>query len=988
MIYTKSISTFFLLLYSFATIAQQDTLITVIKNNKFDLAEQMILEGENIHAVDSNGANPLLWACRKGNLKLVKLLVEREADLYPDGGIYSESKYFFWGSPTAVAVAANNLEILKYLLEEQNFPINYQAYSLRTRKRTGSTILRWALRIHNSGIREDDRTDIIKYLLDKGADKATARSNLAIYQRDQGHFTEAISLFEQEIETPYKKGDFWKMYMHYELAATYRIMGGYNQAISWYLKIVEHYEQLEDFHAQVYLAAINRLGVIYQEVGDYEKAEYYLIKSNQLYKERVGEKHRDYLINANSLAILYQKQGKYKQALDVLIKLKPNLQKAIELTDIKLQTDSIHYYRCLYDIASNPEYQKHHDDVLERLSETIKFFELRNSEVDYATNLRSIGYYYATKKNYKEARLYYENALAITDTLYASSQKFNRIWQLEMAQVEEQLGDITNSSKRLATANEQTNTYIRNLFSSFSEREQQFMSQKEIIFFDQLKSYHYRHQQFNAEIFNNELFLKGLLLRNNQALVRQLSNSNEETILASYEKWLYLKKLIASQLTLPVDKTLPNLEALQQEAEALEGKLARKSALFSKQQTLPTWTAIQDQLKEGEAAIQITNFRYYEPFRRTDSIFYIAQIIQPDVSTPISVFLCEEKQIKKQLGYKVTTSKTEEFYASRGIVPKNKSQKGLQMIWKQLLPYLSNTHTLYMSNSGIFNELNIGAIPIEKDQLAIDRFQIHQYLNLNKILKNEHLINYNNNYLLVGGVDYNSIATSQKHLSNTNKGWDYLQGTQEEVRAIHKIVKKKDAEVLLLEQQFATEDSLKVILTKSPSPKCIHIATHGFFFPKVIQDSSIYESRLPYAIAEDPMIRSGLVLANANYSWLGQSIMPNHEDGILTAKEVINLQLGQTELVVLSACQTGLGDVQGNEGVYGLQRAFKQAGVRYLILSLWEVPDSETAQFMETFYYHYLEEQLPIRTAFNATQQAMRIHYENPYQWAAFVLVE
>ncbi|MCF8239484.1 MAG: CHAT domain-containing protein, partial [Saprospiraceae bacterium] len=95
-----------------------------------------------------------------------------------------------------------------------------------------------------------------------------------------------------------------------------------------------------------------------------------------------------------------------------------------------------------------------------------------------------------------------------------------------------------------------------------------------------------------------------------------------------------------------------------------------------------------------------------------------------------------------------------------------------------------------------------------------------------------------------------------------------------------------------------------------------------------------------------------------------------------------------TELVVLSACETGLGDIKGNEGVYGLQRAFKIAGVKNLIMSLWQVPDRETMQFMTTFYGHWLDEKRTIPEAFQLTQREMRDRFYNPYSWAGFVLVE
>ena len=114
----------------------------------------------------------------------------------------------------------------------------------------------------------------------------------------------------------------------------------------------------------------------------------------------------------------------------------------------------------------------------------------------------------------------------------------------------------------------------------------------------------------------------------------------------------------------------------------------------------------------------------------------------------------------------------------------------------------------------------------------------------------------------------------------------------------------------------------------------------------------------------------------------------NIEDGILTAKEVSDMNLMNTELVVLSACQSGLGDVKGSEGVEGLQRGFKMAGVRYIIMSLWQVPDKETTEFMETFYDNWLGG-LDIHEAFRNTQITMKNKYkDDPFKWAGFVLME
>ena len=219
-----------------------------------------------------------------------------------------------------------------------------------------------------------------------------------------------------------------------------------------------------------------------------------------------------------------------------------------------------------------------------------------------------------------------------------------------------------------------------------------------------------------------------------------------------------------------------------------------------------------------------------------------------------------------------------------------------------------------------------------------------------------------------------------------------------------------------------TEDGFKQMGEGKNSPRILHVATHGYFFPDpdraisthggVAHDSVTSEgtakaaSNKPklefgtkesvFKISDHPMLRSGLILSGGNAGWKGERSLVSGEDGVLTAYEISQMNLSNTELVVLSACETGLGDIQGNEGVYGLQRAFKIAGVKYIIMSLWQVPDKQTSMLMTTFYKKWLEAESPdkggkkmsIPDAFHAAQKELRELGFDPYQWAGFVLIE
>ena len=183
------------------------------------------------------------------------------------------------------------------------------------------------------------------------------------------------------------------------------------------------------------------------------------------------------------------------------------------------------------------------------------------------------------------------------------------------------------------------------------------------------------------------------------------------------------------------------------------------------------------------------------------------------------------------------------------------------------------------------------------------------------------------------------------------------------------------------------------------SPEMIHFATHGFFYPEIKSNKIEMEkvvfrgsntsdilNQPAFMHSENPLLRSGILLSGASRAWQNQPAIEGVEDGTLTAYEVSNMNLYNTQLVVLSACQTGLGDIKGSEGVFGLQRAFKMAGVRYIIMSLWNVPDYQTSELMTLFYTNWLNG-MDIKEAFSKAQQIMRKKYD-PFYWAAFVLIE
>jgi len=440
--------------------------------------------------------------------------------------------------------------------------------------------------------------------------------------------------------------------------------------------------------------------------------------------------------------------------------------------------------------------------------------------------------------------------------------------------------------------------------------------------------------------------------------------------------------------------------------------LARGLFGFAESKKQVDWLDVKAQLKPSHAAIEFIHFKVLSD-AKSDSVIYGALIIKPGTNHPQFIPLFEEKSLDSLLH---TKSERKADYVNglytlvdRGAVAVETPKKSLyEILWEPLEKELAGIRTIYFSPSGLLHRINLDAIPISETETLADRYQLIELNSTRQLVIPDQIKMINNDAVLFGGIQFEQdtmmsiseplLASRSRgelsfdHIDSTLRGgnWNYLPGTEREVIAIEKIMQATTVHTQLKKGHEATEESFKNIGTNnSASPRILHIATHGYFFndPK-LNSGSLSNSETVFKISDHPMLRSGLILAGGNVAWQGKQTLEGREDGILTAYEISQMNLSNTELVVLSACETGLGDIQGNEGVYGLQRAFKIAGAKYLIMSLWQVPDKQTSLLMTTFYKKWLEDKMTIPDAFHAAQKQLRDGGLEPYYWAGFVLVE
>lgn len=213
----------------------------------------------------------------------------------------------------------------------------------------------------------------------------------------------------------------------------------------------------------------------------------------------------------------------------------------------------------------------------------------------------------------------------------------------------------------------------------------------------------------------------------------------------------------------------------------------------------------------------------------------------------------------------------------------------------------------------------------------------------------------------------------------------YLPGTRHEAEFIGEQLMQADIPTNLFMADEGTEEAFKALDGRRQN--VIHVATHGFYFT----DEQVSASGAGFLLREDaggsPLSHSGLLLSGANYTLRGGQLPAGIENGVLTAREISLLDLQGADLVVLSACQTGVGEVR-DDGVFGLQRGFKKAGASTLLMSLWSVNDAATMTMMNNFYSALMEGRGKYEAFRHALQQVRAQGFDDPYYWASFIMLD
>lgn len=837
-------------------------------------------------------------------------------------------------------------------------------------------------------------------------------SGLAMHYKNISNYPKALRLLQESIsiiESISGKNNLDYATALNTLGELYVDMGDYKNAEVPLLKSTSIRKEVLGKNTQGYISSLNALALFYQELGNYKKSESFLLDVLAIEKNIYGEKSPDYAYSLNNLGTLYQIMGNTEKAetyfLDAM-----NIRKDIIGDGHPDYASNLHNLALIYLTEGN--YEKAELFLKKSLITYEKWAGKITS--NYAAILCDLAQLYQKTNRLDSAEIQLTTALSIYNQISGENTPDYSIAQFNLATLYLQERKYPTVEILILKSLKNLNVQIQQNFSFLSEQEKRFYFKSISSYFDFYNSYLFEYYLIKPQIsitsYNNELQNKGMVLRSANQIRSNLRKSGDTSLLNTFEKLTKIKSILSKIYALPNDKYPSNVKEIENEEQMLDKTLVRHSQLYSqyKTQFQITWRMVQNKLKANEAAVEFINFKNFSS-SWNDSTLYGALILRSEYKYPKLVRLFGQKELAVLRKY--TNNNDSSFL---NLLYDSRDNELYTLIWQPLDTLLKGVKTIYAAPSGILNKINLGAIPINADSTFGTKYNLHilgttaDIINYSPLQINKNTIDH---AYLFGGIDYdkanNSITIFNNSEDNNYAGlgqvstsaergyghsWSYLPGTLKEGSEIQSLCNKAGIKTTLLTGRNASENNFKS-LSGSSKPFILHLATHGYFFPDIKKEkpkevSLIVEDRgAIYKSSENPLLRSGLILAGANKSWGNDNYKSDStEDGILTAYEVSNTDLSKAQLVVMSACETGLGDINGSEGVFGLQRGFKLAGAKDIIMSLWKVPDTQTSELL-TLFYTNCQNGKSVPEALQSAQLQMQKKYP-PYYWAAFKLLE
>lgn len=835
-------------------------------------------------------------------------------------------------------------------------------------------------------------------------------NNLANIYEKLGRYNEAEPLYiktlklRQNILGNEHSGTLLSMH---NLASLYERQGRYAEAEPLYIETLRLRQEVMGKEHPGTLVTMNSLASLYERQGRYAKAEPLYKEALRLRKEVMGEEHPGTTISMNSLASLYEKQGRYAEAeslyketlrirlrvmgkdhpgtlvtMNDLANLYERLGRYARAEPLFLETLAIRkrvlgkeHPGTLYsmnNLASFYERQGRHAEAEPLYLETLKLRQkvLGNEHPATLISMNDLAGFYFNRKNYNKAEsLSYK-------TMQANYQFLQQVmWGA---------GETTRQTYLNQQAD--NNSFYLNIFKLNNTAQS---------------------VRYALEL---SLKNKGLLLQI-ATQVKAVSRSRKNPELASLAKALEQSRQQFSALMMSHEANKPGLEKLKESINQQQAQLGRKVQLLGK----TSQTVMPDQvikaLKPGEAFVDFLVYKSYATAKTKPGRYkwkdkqLLAIIVNPVAKQQVQlVSLGELAPLRKRVTeYRHILERQKASAKKR----KKLSKELYQLLWRPLLAVLKNKSQVYIAPDDVLNLLPFSSLQDENNRYLVQETRLTM-LSSGRDLVLPALTGETSNPKIFSAPLYDpeqekqySQVTAQKRTARTTSRtlsglyFTPLPGALVEGKTVASLMKNKQQAAELFTLAKATEQQVANV----KAPRILHLATHGFYLEEIAGADSTGMNKRGLDISAspspvktktsnaNPLLRSGLAFVNANVS-VKENKQDKKNDGILTADEVLDMQLAGTDLVVLSACETGVGEIKTGEGVYGLRRSFQEAGAKSVLSTLWSISDEGTRAFMEKFYHYFLSG-MSAQAALRKTQQDFinSKKWHHPFYWAPFVMV-
>lgn len=762
-----------------------------------------------------------------------------------------------------------------------------------------------------------------------------------------------------------------------------RDLGQYGIAEQWYLrgKDIAECADTKSVSANKHLSYSN-LRNLYAAIGRYNDALLYAKKAIEEFQAHTPMGDATYNMPYMALADIYRQIGDKEncyRSLDKLFETVSRITEPKELYHLYITRGRCHFAFKSYQSALN-DYKKADELLATKYPQT---------DGDRISLLALIGGVEHQLRNYAESEQYYRKYAEYTKALYGEKSLEHINAQIYLANAEGFVGNVTYGCNDYIAAVLQLKALMKQRIPYMSSTEHEGLWNSLSSLFTMMTPYALEAKQtqtaFTKNCYDALVMSKSFLLESERSMYGVIKRMGTPEDMHDYTTLASMKNQVKAWEK-DYNANADSILSVSRKISRLENLLMNRCKGYRDGTDFidVDYNAVKQALEQNEMLIDFTDYVSQSQGRK-----YAAYIINKVQDYPLLKALFAERQIDT-LGI----VRPDMYYSE------DYSENVLKLLWEPLKENVSEGATIYYVPSQLLFQISLESLLLPDGSLLGSHYHFVRLSSARELvkMKSESKGYKSNSAVLYGGLQYDLETTamaeeSKKYdLSNLlalrgeivrgDSVFHDLQGTKEEILKIEDLLKRNKWQVFSYMGKNGTEESFLNMHGKSP--KLLHLATHGFYYTPNRAENVDYLKGYT-----DAMSLSGLVLSGGNAAWLGKPLPKGVLGGILSANDIARLDLSNTDMVVLSACQTGQGKATA-EGLYGLQRAFKKAGVRTIVMSLWNVSDKTASEFMTTFYERLADTHNAWnkRKAFEETKQIIRQKHPDPFHWAAFVMLD